>query len=48
MSKPQIIHIHGGDSFETDEHFYEFLKSCEYNPYAPEVQKWKKIGRAHV
>jgi len=41
MSKPQIIHIHGGDSFETDKQFYEFLKSCEYNPYAPEVQKWK-------
>ena len=41
MSKPQIIHIHGGDSFETDEQFYEFLKSCEYNPYLLEVQKWK-------
>jgi len=39
--KPQIIHIHGGDSFETDEEFFAFLREIEYNPYAPEVGKWK-------
>jgi len=40
-TKPQIIHIHGGDSFDTDEEFFASLRTREYNPYEPEVQKWK-------
>ncbi len=39
--KPQLVHIHGGDSFATDDQFYTYLRNCDYNPYAPEVQKWK-------
>jgi len=39
--KSQIIHIHGGDSFDTDEEFFTALRAREYNPYAPEVRSWK-------
>jgi predicted alpha/beta hydrolase family esterase len=40
-NKPQIIHIHGGDSFDNDEDFFAYLKTFPYNPYAVESQKWK-------
>lgn len=39
--KPQIIHIHGGDSFDSDEEFLVALRARDYDPYAPEVGKWK-------
>jgi pimeloyl-ACP methyl ester carboxylesterase len=41
MHKPQIIFIHGGDSFDDDEDFFASLREREYDPYAPEVGKWK-------
>lgn len=41
MEKPQIVFIHGGDSFDTDEEFYDFLKSLNYNPDAQEQKKWR-------
>lgn len=31
ISKPQIIFIHGGDSFDTSEEFYEYLRNREFN-----------------
>jgi pimeloyl-ACP methyl ester carboxylesterase len=40
-NKPQIVHIHGGDSFENDEDFFAYLKAFPYDPYSFEVQKWK-------
>ena len=39
--KPQIIFIHGGDSFDTNEEFYDFVRSLSYNPYAIEREKWR-------
>ena len=41
MEKPQIVFIHGGDSFDTDAEFYDFVKSLDYNPYAQERKKWR-------
>lgn len=41
QNKTQIIHIHGGDSFDTDEEYFSALRMREYDPYAPEVQKWR-------
>lgn len=40
-NKPQIIFIHGGDSFVTKEELYEFVRSMSYDPYAPEQKKWR-------
>ncbi len=42
QNKPQIIYIHGGDSFDTNEQFYNFLRSCTFDPYKPELQTWRK------
>ncbi|MES2966826.1 MAG: hypothetical protein V4668_03490 [Patescibacteria group bacterium] len=41
MGKTPIVFIHGGDSFDTTEEFYNFLRSCTYNPYATEQNKWR-------
>jgi uncharacterized protein len=41
MEKTQIVFIHGGDSFDTNDQFYDFLKSLDYNPFAVEQQKWR-------
>lgn len=40
--KPQIIYIHGGDSFDTDEQFYSYLRSRKFDPYAPEWVSWRQ------
>ncbi len=41
MEKPQIIFIHGGDSFDTTIEFYNFLKSLTYDLYPVEQKKWR-------
>ncbi len=41
MEKPQIVFIHGGDSFDTVEEFYDALSSWTYNPYAEERKRWR-------
>ena len=41
MEKPQIVFMHGGDSFDSDKEFYDFVKSLTYNPYALEQKKWR-------
>jgi len=48
VQNPQIIHIHGGDSFDSDEDFFAALRTREYNPYEPEVQKWKNSIKESV
>ncbi len=40
-AKTQIIFIHGGESFDTDEEFYEYLRHCEFDPYQPERKRWR-------
>ena len=39
--KPQIVHIHGGESWESELDFLTFLRLREYNPYAPERLRWR-------
>jgi predicted alpha/beta hydrolase family esterase len=39
--KPQIIYIHGGESFDTDEEFYTFLRSLPFDPHEPARQRWR-------
>lgn len=39
--KPHIVFIHGGDSFDSDEEFYDFLRGISYNPYTVEQKKWR-------
>lgn len=41
MEKTQIVFIHGGDSFDSDVEFYDFLKSLIYDPYPVEQKKWR-------
>lgn len=40
-TKQQVVFIHGGESFETKEEFYEFIRNCEYDPYEPERRRWR-------
>lgn len=39
--KPQIVFIHGGDSFDTDTEFYQYLHDKEFDPYAQERKRWR-------
>ncbi len=39
--KIQIVFIGGGDSFVSDEEFYDALRSWLYNPYKPERKRWR-------
>lgn len=39
--KVHIVFIGGGDSFSTDEEFYDALRSWSYNPYKPERKRWR-------
>ncbi len=39
--KPQIVFIHGGDSFDSNEEFYAALRARDFDPYAPEYKKWR-------
>jgi len=39
--KPQIVIIHGGDSFATNEAFYTALRRWTYDPYKPERKRWR-------
>lgn len=41
MEKTQIVFVHGGDSFDTADEFYEFVRSLKYDPYAIEKKKWR-------
>jgi uncharacterized protein len=41
QNKTQIVFVHGGDSFDTTEEFYEFVRSLTYDPYAIEKKKWR-------
>lgn len=41
-SKPQIVYIHGGDSFDTDEEFYNLLHTMKFDPYAAELKTWRQ------
>ncbi len=52
MEKPQVIFIHGGNSFDTTEEFYEDLRSREFDLYEPPRVRWrdtlaKNITAAH-
>lgn len=42
MEKTQIVFIHGGDSFDTTEEFYNSIRSAAYNPYDIEQKKWRE------
>jgi hypothetical protein len=51
--KPQIIFIHGGDSFTTPEDFYESLRAMEFSFNAPPRIRWRdtlalKLASSHV
>ncbi len=46
--RPQIVFVHGGDSFDTAEAFYDFLRAREFDPYAPEWQSWRKWLESEV
>ena len=39
--KTQIVFIHGGDSFATNEEFYASLRSHYFEPFVPEQKKWR-------
>ena len=39
--KPQIVFIHGGSSFATNEDFYTALRTWTYDPYQPERKRWR-------
>ena len=41
MEKPQIVFVHGGDSFDTIEEFHEALRTWTYNPYKEERKRWR-------
>lgn len=41
MEKTQIIFIHGGNSFDTDAEFYEYLRNCEFNLNEPQRIRWR-------
>ncbi|MFN3188148.1 MAG: alpha/beta hydrolase [Candidatus Paceibacteria bacterium] len=41
QSKPQIVFIHGGDSFDNNEEFYDFLRNLPFDPYEPEKKRWR-------
>ncbi|MES2749604.1 MAG: hypothetical protein V4606_04400 [Patescibacteria group bacterium] len=40
-NKTQIVFIHGGDSFDTIQEFYEALRTWTYNPYKEERKRWR-------
>lgn len=46
--KPQIVFVHGGDSFATNEQFYEALHARTFDPYAPEQKKWRDSIKAET
>ena len=48
MEKPQIIFVHGGNSFGTSAEFYEYLRSCEFDPYKPERVRWRNTIAANL
>lgn len=37
----QVVFIHGGDSFATNEAFYEYLRAKEYEPHPEPYQRWR-------
>lgn len=39
--KTQIVFIHGGDSFDSNEEFYAALRTWTYDPYQPERKRWR-------
>lgn len=41
MEKTQIIFVHGGNSFDNSSEFYDYLRSCEFDPYKPERVRWR-------
>ncbi len=52
MEKSQIVFIHGGNSFDTTEEFYEYLQNREFDLYEPPRVRWrdtlsKNIAQTH-
>jgi predicted alpha/beta hydrolase family esterase len=42
MQKPgQVVFISGGDSFSSNEAFYEYLRAQEYEPHPEPRQRWR-------
>lgn len=41
MKKGQVIFIHGGDSFDSNESFYDFLRGLKYDPHAEPYKRWR-------
>lgn len=41
MKKGQVVFIHGGDSFATNEAFYESLRKMEYEPHPEPYKRWR-------
>ena len=37
----QVVFIHGGDSFNSNEAFYEYLRKQEYQPHDEPYQRWR-------
>jgi len=48
QNKPQIIFIHGGDSFDTNQEFYDFLRTIPFDPYEPERKRWRDWLKGEV
>jgi len=42
QSKNQIIYVPGGDSFETKDEFYTFLRNKPFDPYEERSQSWRE------
>lgn len=39
--KPQIVFVHGGDSFVSNEDFYNFIRSLTFDPNESKTEKWR-------
>lgn len=39
--KKQVIHIHGGGTFDTYEEYLEHLRNSKFNPFYEKIKKWK-------
>jgi predicted alpha/beta hydrolase family esterase len=46
--KGQVIFIHGGDSFATQEAFYDYLRAQEYEPHPEPRQRWRDWLQAEL
>ena len=40
--KPQIVFVHGGNSFASGEEFHAALLACTFDPYSTERKRWRE------